>query len=709
MIGIAPGAAQPSSDRVLSQAVVSERGRCTVLDIGLNFPIRSIGAFPPESGDQVLVRLQPVDAGVAGALRGRETTPGPRSASGKVRSIEFEGDTGSGPTLTIYFSAGVFFRIGQSPDFLHLLVAVSDTRDPTCTPQAPAPQAASSVPALRVLQEDLPAGSSNETLDQARAAITRRDYETAIRLLTRMTEAPENGSSADARELLGVARERNGQLAHAKAEYEEYLRRYPTGEGANRVRQRLTALLRSALDRQTGARANGSASRQSDSSASQSDARWYLRGTVSEYFYHDNMKTIVEDDFSNVVIDNGFRTLQSELVSALDADAGFESAGLHGRFRVAVAHRKDFLGSHNDRTNVAQLFFEGANGDRTLLGRIGRQYRSVGGIIGRFDGLLLGYQPWEHVRAEIIAGFPVDSSRSPLFTTQRQAIGASLAYLNGPWNADIYTLRQTDHGILDRQSLGAEVRYVDAKASVIGLLDYDLHFQQINAAILSGSMTFANQTVLNVAFDHRRAPILRTSNALIGQSASNLEALLATYSLDEIHQLALDRTAKSTSLLVSLTHPISERFSVGLDATLWTLSSMPDSGGVPAIPSTGTEYYYSAHLIGTSLLMEGDLIAVNISYADSYNANRYMVDLNTRFPIARNLRIGPRLFAGYREATDRDSTRYTVRPTLRLNYRLLPEVELEFEGGAEWENHNFGSSSIRTWNFVTNFGVRWAF
>src|SRR6185503_16952990 len=109
----------------------------------------------------------------------------------------------------------------------------------------------SSVPALRVLQGDLPAGASNETLDQARAAIMRRDYETAIRLLTRMTEAPENGLSADARELLGVARERNNQLAHAKAEYEEYLRRYPTGEGANRVRQRLTALLRSALDRQT--------------------------------------------------------------------------------------------------------------------------------------------------------------------------------------------------------------------------------------------------------------------------------------------------------------------------------------------------------------------------------------------------------------------------------------------------------------------------
>jgi hypothetical protein len=193
---------------------------------------------------------------------------------------------------------------------------------------------------------------------------------------------------------------------------------------------------------------------------------------------------------------------------------------------------------------------------------------------------------------------------------------------------------------------------------------------------------------------------------LIGQPASNLEALLATYSLDELQQLALDRTAESTSFIVSLTRPVSERFSIGADATLWSLSSMPESGGVPAIPSTGTEYYYAVHLIGTSLLREGDLIALNLGYADSYNANRYMLDINSRFPLTRNFRIGPRLFFGYRDATDRENTRLTVRPTIRLNYRFLSGVELEFEGGAEWERHSLESSSIQTWNFVTNFGLR---
>jgi hypothetical protein len=711
LAGISSVTAQTGADRVMAQAVASEYGRCTILDIGLNLPLRSIATFPQESGDQVLIRLQPIGGPIPGTAGIRETTPGPRSASARIRLIEYEANATSGPTVTIYFSTAVFFRIGQSPDFQHLYVAISaGAPDPRCVPESPMDQPILRGSAAPVAPETLPSGDASALLDEARAAITRRDYETAIRLLTRMIEEPETLASADARELLGIARERNGQLAHAKAEYEEYLRRYPSGEGANRVRQRLSALLRSALDRQVSARANAANSgRIAGAGAATSGTEWHLRGSISEYLFYDKMKTIVDDDFANVVIDNGFTTLQSELMSALDADAGFETPGMQARFRIAAAHSKNFLNSDRDRTRIAQMFFEASDRDRTLLARIGRQYRSVGGIIGRFDGLLIGYQPWEHIRTEFVAGFPVDSSRSPLFPTYRRAVGASIAYLNGPWNADIYTLRQTDHGILDRQSVGAEFRYVEAKGSVIGMIDYDLHFQQINAAIASGSITFASQTMFNISFDYRSAPILRTSNALIGQSATTLEALLATYSLDEIHQLALDRTAKSTSLLISVTQPISQRFSLGLDATMWTLSSMPDSGGVAAIPSTGTEYYYAAHVIGTGLLMDGDLMALNLGYADSYNANRYMLDLNTRFPIPRRLRLGPRLFTAYRETTDQDSTRYTIRPTMRLNLRLFSDLELEFEGGAEWEDHSLSDSSIRTWNLVTNFGIRWIF
>ena len=61
-------------------------------------------------------------------------------------------------------------------------------------------------------------------------------------MLTKLLEQPEFPQRAEAQELLGLAHERSGQLAHAKADYEEYLRRYPQGPANERVKKRLRAL-----------------------------------------------------------------------------------------------------------------------------------------------------------------------------------------------------------------------------------------------------------------------------------------------------------------------------------------------------------------------------------------------------------------------------------------------------------------------------------
>ena len=78
------------------------------------------------------------------------------------------------------------------------------------------------------------------------------DYPTAIALLTKLQRQPEYPDRARAQELLGLARERAGQLAHAKAEYEEYLRRYPQGEAAERVAFRLRILRAAEAKARTG-------------------------------------------------------------------------------------------------------------------------------------------------------------------------------------------------------------------------------------------------------------------------------------------------------------------------------------------------------------------------------------------------------------------------------------------------------------------------
>ncbi len=89
-------------------------------------------------------------------------------------------------------------------------------------------------------------------LDQARKAMRARDYPQAVQVLTKLQRQPEFPERAEVQELLGLARERSGEVAQAKAEYEEYLRRYPKGPAAERVRTRLRILRAASVAGRTG-------------------------------------------------------------------------------------------------------------------------------------------------------------------------------------------------------------------------------------------------------------------------------------------------------------------------------------------------------------------------------------------------------------------------------------------------------------------------
>ncbi|HEX8783925.1 MAG TPA: SPOR domain-containing protein, partial [Steroidobacteraceae bacterium] len=110
------------------------------------------------------------------------------------------------------------------------------------------------LPAVERMGSDpaLPPEQLRKMLADARAAMSAHNYPEAIALLTKLQRQPEFPDRARAQELLGLARERSGQLAHAKAEYEEYLRRYPHGEAAGRIEFRLKTLRAAEAKARTG-------------------------------------------------------------------------------------------------------------------------------------------------------------------------------------------------------------------------------------------------------------------------------------------------------------------------------------------------------------------------------------------------------------------------------------------------------------------------
>src|SRR5687767_15338979 len=111
-----------------------------------------------------------------------------------------------------------------------------------------------------------------------------RDYPQAIALLTRLQRQPQFPERHTVQELLGLSRERAGQLAHAKAEYEEYLRRYPETDAAPRVRQRLRILRAASLDGKNG------------TGLDEDEQGWRFSGGASQLYRRDSTETDITDN-----------------------------------------------------------------------------------------------------------------------------------------------------------------------------------------------------------------------------------------------------------------------------------------------------------------------------------------------------------------------------------------------------------------------------
>src|SRR6516162_4532395 len=137
------------------------------------------------------------------------------------------------------------------------------------------------LPAVERMGSDppLPPEQQKQLLADAHHAMDAHDYPKAIAFLTVLQRQPEFPDRARAQELLGLARERSGQLAHAKAEYEEYLRRYPHGEAAERVEFRLKILRAAEAKARTGREIGGTESE-----------RWQVSGGFAQMFRYDGTR-----------------------------------------------------------------------------------------------------------------------------------------------------------------------------------------------------------------------------------------------------------------------------------------------------------------------------------------------------------------------------------------------------------------------------------
>ena len=250
---------------------------------------------------------------------------------------------------------------------------------------------------------------------------------------------------------------------------------------------------------------------------------------------------------------------------------------------------------------------------------------------------------------------------------------------------------------------------MNAESSVFATLDYDIHFMELNNAIFSGTFLFPDFSSIGLNLDYRRAPLIFTRNALQGQPVVTLPDLLRIYTHDDIERLSLDRTAKSYSAGFNFSHPLNESLLLSGDATLTYMSGTPASGGIAAMPSTGTEFYSSAQLTQTSVFDIGDRYTAGVRFADTQWAYRYMLEGSANYPITKDWRIGPVMRWGYIDLKAGGEAEYEFMPSLQTSYDLSEDLVLEFEVGKKWIERETVHGIEKETELTILSGVRYGF
>ncbi len=562
--------------------------------------------------------------------------------------------------------------------------------------------------------------STAKAIQDAETAIKGKDNDRAIQLLTRALAYPANENTARAQELLGLTRERKNQTAQARAEYEEYLRRYPTGEGADRVRQRLASLDASVPTSDGQVLRNPNGPRKTASNG----WRWGVRGSFSQFYFRDQSTnttttTPINPNDPNIdpFIDNAVNLNQlltnadltitggNDRTQVLMRGAGSYTKSFRAKTPIKDPVTQNIVGFRTgDVKTISALYIDAVDHVTNISSRLGRQTRNNSGVLGRFDGGLIGWQAKPRLKFNAVAGTPVLRARDLFIRSDRFFYGASvdIGARNDKLQTTLYWYDERSPGLIDRQALGAEARYLKGSFNAYAIFDYDVHHSRVGLGLLTLNYTLKDQSSLSVTADYRLSPLLNSWTVLQSLSATDvfpgrtaaietLSELRGRFTDAQIYQMARDNTQLSKSLTVSYSRPLTKKLQTNLDFTMTHTGGSPGSTRLfpgstylPIIDSTGTEYYYGAQLVGSGMIFANDIYILGGRYADTPRARTYNFDINGRIPVNTKFRLSPRARYGFRQNKTDAGSFHQFQPSMRLNFYPFKQSEVEIEVGGNF-------------------------
>ena len=550
---------------------------------------------------------------------------------------------------------------------------VPDPPAPVRRAKTPAAQSDVQNPGARASRAHSQAGA-DELLGNAEHAFDSADYERAVALYSKLLQNATGAARRVALERLGLARERNGQAAHAMKRYREYVAENAGTPDAARVQQRMHTLAALAIGQPPALKEAKGRAR----------AGWRTTRSVSQFYRRHSLRV---DDDSSVPIDGMFTDL-----SLLSRATG---GAVDHVSRVSLTHLYDLTGDLEDRDlQISNAYWDSYVNAWSTGIRVGRQTKFDAGVIGRFDGAALTQRLNDRLGIGIIGGYLLDSSfDSPGTSRPFYGLYASFTSDSGAFTLNPFVVQQSFEGVTDRQAVGFQSRWISDTTSVMALADYDFHHGALNNVSVMANIGIGSPSSFNLSFDQRRSPYLTTRNALIGQpfdDLSDLERELIDLSLED---LADDRTTTSRTMRAGWNWQLDDRWSMTSDVLLSDLSGTDTSMNVAGFDSR-QDVYYSMQVRADDVLGEGSYASVSLRMADSETARTSSVYWNSRFDLGERWWLYPRLRFDYRELDASGQTQYTLVPSLRLDFRLNRWVRFEFEAGYERSTRDTATRDI---------------
>ncbi len=716
---------------ILKSVAFSEKADMTEMKVHFTKTFSYRKHFPTSRGKIIQILIKPDDEVNEGFYKKREMiSPGENTPIG-IRDIIFEGNVKGGPYLVVRFKKIETFTLSKEKNSNVLTIQIKHSQ------AAPA----SSRQAER--QQTRRSGPENKKADQmmldARDALTRGNNAQALLLFSQLLDMPGHSYIHDAKEYLGLARERSGQLELAKKEYEDYLQLYPKVRRAETVKQRLMTLNARMERRKTRklAQTKRSTARNKKSGIGRND----FFGRLSQIYFNAWMDTESKPSSRS----------QNQLLSFFDLTKRFRNEDRDLRLVFNASSTLGLLDKRTHKVRVRSIYAQYKGKKNKMSGSVGRLSVSSGGVLGRFDGFSVGYEYKPKWFIHGVLGAPVNFSENQKIQTNRPLYGMRLQSeeLFTHWKGSSYVIKQDIDGITDRFSVGADARYFRNKNVFYTLLDYDISYKALNFLTAHYGTQANAKTKFDFHFDHRRSPVMLTSNAANGLTSITDENITSQLGIpsgaasspgntaadrikrdpsiktllnegvseDIIRDRAIANTGRSTLITVSMTHQTTKDLQVNANLTLSKyipgISVINDQKNENKPPKNsifeldGFDYMFSGQFILRELLFDRDTYMAGVRASNNRTSNRYSVNFSVRAPYGKSWRFNGRANVVYTKNTEKNLVSGKVSPSFKAEYRWNKKMTVETNFGVDI-NKTQAINEDYVWSYI-NFGYRYIF